>query len=721
MLINYQVVNMNNSLNTFVKILLLTSIFFGICFADTGLPTTEKIPYSVSSAVTNAIPGEFKSPVTATEFQVSKSGSLTPSGSLITKPTLVAQPTLTTTPLQVTSGYATDRIIVRYKTDSGNSMATLPKVMSAANTEAGAFVVSDYSTEGLTGTQVVTVKGASINDAITSYSANPNVLYAEPDYIISLYPNQPVSASDNNPSFSTTSAALVNDPEFSLQWGLKNNANPSADIKAPDAWTITKGSSSVVIAIVDTGVEYTHSDLSGNIWKNTGEIPNNGKDDDRNGYVDDVYGWNFAGKNGNPTDDNGHGTHCAGIIAAVTNNNNGVAGVCWKAQIMPLKFLTASGSGYVSDAISAILYANKMGAHIISNSWGGSQSSQALKDAIDASKAVVVCAAGNSGVNTDSKPQYPSAYSSSNIIAVAATDKNDNLASFSNYGISSVDIAAPGVDIRSTYRGSQFKTISGTSMATPFVSGVAGLVKATNPGMSNSQIKSRILSSVDKLSSLNGKVLSGGRLNAAKSVGYSTTSPTPTRTPTPIQTPVSGNLIASFIASPLAGKSPLKVQFADTSIGKIKTWVWEFGDGGISYQKNPTYYYQNNGVYTVKLRVYADGKSSSITKSRLITVNSYSSTPTPTITPSPTSVPGYLTASFIASPTSGKNPLKVQFLDTSSGYITNWEWTFGDGGISYQKNPAYYFRNKGVYSVKLTVSGGGKSSTYTRSRYVTVT
>jgi subtilisin family serine protease len=261
-----------------------------------------------------------------------------------------------------------------------------------------------------------------------------------------------------------------------------------------------------------------------------------------------------------------------------------------------------------------------MGANVISNSWGGSQYSQALKDAIDASGAVVVCAAGNSGVNTDSKPQYPSAYTSSNIMAVAATDSNDNLASFSNYGVASVDIGAPGVNIRSTYKGGQFKYLTGSSMATPFVSGVAGLVKALYPGMSNSEIKNRILSSVDKLSSLNGKVLSGGRVNAARALGYSTTSPTPTVTPTPAPTQTSGTLTASFLASPLSGKKPLKVQFIDTSNGKPTSWYWNFGDGGISYQKNPVYYFRNKGVYSVRLTIYGGGKTSTIYKSRLITV-----------------------------------------------------------------------------------------------------
>ena len=487
-------------------------------------------------------------------------------------------------------------------------------------------MVEDFSATGLPGTQVVKVSGSSVTDVVNTYNANPNVLYAEPDYLISLPPDQPVRVAETNQLFGIAATSVPNDPEYSLEWGLKNagqspfNGKSGADIKAPQAWSITKGSSSVIIAIVDTGVEYTHPDLAGNIWRNSGEIANNGIDDDKNGYIDDTCGWNFVGKNNKPMDDNGHGTHCAGIIAAVGNNNIGGTGVCWTARIMPLKFLSSTGNGYVSDAISAILYANRMGAHVISNSWGGTQYTQALKDAIDASNAVVACAAGNSGANTDSTPQYPSAYSSNNIIAVAATDCNDKLASFSNYGVSSVDIGAPGVTIRSTYKGGQYKYLSGTSMATPFVSGVAGLVKAANPKMNKAEIKARILSSVDPLSTLSGKVSSGGRLNAAKALG-SSTSGTPTPTLTPIPTPTqSGPLTASFLASPVTGTKPLTVQFIDTSVGKPAAWAWNFGDGSVSYQKNPVNTYKKKGVYSVRLTISGGGKMSTIYKSRYIIV-----------------------------------------------------------------------------------------------------
>jgi len=303
------------------------------------------------------------------------------------------------------------------------------------------------------------------------------------------------------------SSVTPNDPSFSLLYGLHNTGlsggTVDADIDAPEAWGVITGSSSVVVAVIDTGVDYNHPDLAANIWT-----------DPATGY----HGYDYANGDSNPMDDHGHGTHCAGTIGAVGNNGIGIVGVNWNVKIMPLKFLTASGSGYTSNAILAIQYANSHGAHVISNSWGGGGYSQALKDAIDVSSAVVVCAAGNSGINTDTSPHYPSAYTSSNIIAVAATDNRDALASFSNYGLTSVDVAAPGVSIYSTYPGGQYKYMSGTSMATPHVAGVAALVKAAVPTYTAAQIKKAIISGVDMKPGLTGKCVTDGRINVKNGV-----------------------------------------------------------------------------------------------------------------------------------------------------------------------------------------------------------
>ncbi len=416
--------------------------------------------------------------------------------------------------------------------------------------------------------------------------------------------------------------------------------------------------------MVDTGVDYNHPDLAPNIWQNTREIIN-GKDDDGNGYVDDVRGWNFVAKNNDPMDDNGHGTHCAGTIAAVGNNGIGVAGTAWNVKIMPLKFLNEKGSGYISDAISAILYASRNGASVISNSWSGTGYSQSLKDAIDASNAVVICAAGNSGANADIAPQYPAAFTSSNILSIAATDYNDKLASFSNYGAVSVDLAAPGVSIYSTAKSGGYQYLSGTSMATPHVSGVAALLKSQNPSMSASQIRSRIFNSVDVVSSLAGKVASGGRLNAAKALGGAAPTPTPTPVPT-------------FTPTPTPTYTPFPTVTPTSTPTQAPT---------------PT----------------------------LTPTPTFTPYPTTTPTPSPTPTPGLqLNAAFFATPTYGKTPLRVQFIDQSYGNPNRWTWSFGDGSFSYQKNPYHTYLKKGTYSVRLTVSRGGQASTVYKQRLITV-
>ncbi len=554
--------------------------------------------------------------------------------------------------VEVSTEYAPDRLIVRYNPDRPRAESSMMSIQSATNTQAGTSVVKDLSDAGIPGMQVVQVTTNTLDAAMEAYKNSPDVLYVEPDYKISLSPIEKTGKVADVDTMSINSAAYPNDPGYQYLWGLHNTGQApfygmaDADIDAPEAWGITTGSPNVVVAVVDTGVDYNHPDLAANIWQNSGEIIN-GVDDDGNGYIDDVRGWNFVSKNNDPMDDNGHGTHCAGTIAAVGNNGIGVTGTAWNVKIMPLKFLNAQGSGYVSDAISAILYANRKGAAVISNSWSGTGYTQSLKDAIDASSAVVVCAAGNSGANSDIAPQYPAAFTSSNILSVAATDYNDKLASFSNYGPNSVDLAAPGVSIYSTSKSGTYQYLSGTSMATPHVSGVAALIKSQNPSMSATQIRSRIFSSVDTISSLSGKVGSGGRLNAAKALGGSTPTPTPTPTntpyptvtptktptPTPTYTPYptptptvsptpkpGSDLSATFYAAPTYGRAPLRVQFIDQSYGNPNRWTWSFGDGGFSYQKNPYHTYLKKGTFSVRLTVNRGGQASTVYKQRLITV-----------------------------------------------------------------------------------------------------
>lgn len=388
------------------------------------------------------------------------------------------------------TNYKKNELFVKFKY---NSETSYKKNSQMVNRQIGVTVIKEYSE--VKGLQLVRIPAnMSLKDAIAKYKKNSNVIYAEPNY----------AYAENS---------IPDDTYYDYQWGL-------SQVNASEAWNITTGSHKVIIAVIDSGIDLNHPDLKANIWINKGEIPGNRIDDDHNGYIDDVYGWNFISDDNNISDDDGHGTHVAGIIAAAGNNSKGVTGVMWSATIMSLKFLDNEGNGYVDDAVSAVRYATKMGASIISCSWGGSEYSQALKDVIDASSALVVCAAGNrgSGTNDDISPVYPACFTSKNIISVAATDASDVLASFSDYGLNSVDVAAPGTHICSTLPGSQYGYMQGTSMAVPYVTGLAGLIKSIRPDLSALQIKYTILNNVDYISSLAGKILTGGRINALKAL-----------------------------------------------------------------------------------------------------------------------------------------------------------------------------------------------------------
>jgi thermitase len=354
----------------------------------------------------------------------------------------------------------------------------------------------------------------TVSEAVERYDSLPGVEYAEPDF--QLLPAQ----------------STANDPDYPKLYGLNNTGQTGgtsdADIDAPEAWDLTTGSLDTTVAVIDTGVDINHPDLKGNIWTNPDEVAGNGEDDDGNGYVDDVHGWDFY--NNDKTvfdagDGDSHGTHVAGTIAAQGNNSVGVVGVNWQASIMPLKFLGPSG-GYTSDAVEAIDYAVAEGVDVSNNSWGGSGKSLALQDAIaraDAAGHLFVAAAGNGGSDgigddNDTAPSYPASYDNSNIISVAATDKSDALAGFSNFGDLTVDLGAPGVRVLSTLPGNTYGAYSGTSMATPHVTGVAALIQSQSPSLSDAQVKTRILDAAKRVPSLEGKTVTGGRLNAARTL-----------------------------------------------------------------------------------------------------------------------------------------------------------------------------------------------------------
>jgi len=351
-------------------------------------------------------------------------------------------------------------------------------------------------------------RGQSTEALLRAYSRRPEVEYAEPNGIV-------------HATLSPT------DPLYPNLWGM-------VTIDAPLAWDLQTGSPSIVIADIDSGVDYTHEDLAANMWTNPGEIAGNGIDDDGNGYVDDVRGWDFANDDNDPMDDHGHGTHTSGTIAAVANNGLGVAGVMWEAKIMPLKFLGASGSGTFEDGAEAILYAVQMGAPISSNSWGCSPSpgcySQVVEDAIavaDQAGMLFVVAAGNDGRDNETITSYPCDSTQANVVCVAATDQSDLLADFSNWGVTEVDLGAPGVGVQSTVPAvgnaccsdpSGYLYLNGTSMATPHVSGTAGLLLSEYGSLPPEQLKDLLLTSVDPVASLVGITVTEGRLNAGSAL-----------------------------------------------------------------------------------------------------------------------------------------------------------------------------------------------------------
>jgi subtilisin family serine protease len=368
--------------------------------------------------------------------------------------------------------------------------------------------------------------GRPAAEVAAQYAALPEVEYAEANDIIRAEPRKSGSIRDHFlPSFD----GGPNDPFLAEQWGLVNTGQregkQGADVAALSAWSKTRGSAEVVVAVLDSGVDYTHEDLAGNMWHRPDYLDL--YFDDELGQIDDYDGFSALNSDRDPMDENGHGTHCAGIVGAEGDNKLGVTGVNWHVQIMPLKFMGKGGFGSTKDAIEAINYViqrkrDGVPVRVISASWGSRQRSRALEDVIRRAGdegILFVAAAGNDGKDADRFPHFPSGYKLPNVTSVAALDRLDRLTSFSNYGAKGVHLAAPGKEILSTWLRNEYQELSGTSMATPFVAGVAGLVLSNEPNLSVKELRERLLGSVDKLDTLQGKVVSGGRLNAARAVG----------------------------------------------------------------------------------------------------------------------------------------------------------------------------------------------------------
>ena len=375
-----------------------------------------------------------------------------------------------------------------------NAMNARQQAMAKVNAEEKRIFASGF--------ELWRVSSESTINAINSLKNNPFIKCVEPDYIY-------------------FSEIIPDDPFFSNMWGLHNTGQSGgiidADIDAPEAWEIARGCSTVIVGIVDSGIDYAHPDLRENIWINAGEIENNGIDDDLNGYVDDARGYDFDAGANDPMDAGVHGTHVAGIIGAKTNNLLGTSGIAWDVRLMPLKFMDEDGRGAASDAIAAIEYAIKMGAQILNLSWGGTAFSEALYETLasaDSAGLLIVASAGNAGTDNDDIPHSPSSYDLKNLIAVTAADDSDHLPAFANWGVESVDLAAPGVSILSTAPSEQYGYMSGSSMAVPHVSGAGVLLWSMFPELTASEVKRKLLASVDQKQSLIGTSQTAGRLNA---------------------------------------------------------------------------------------------------------------------------------------------------------------------------------------------------------------
>ncbi|MBZ5623759.1 MAG: S8 family serine peptidase, partial [Acidobacteriia bacterium] len=409
--------------------------------------------------------------------------------------------------------YAPGRVILRFR-------AGVPVAAQAAtHSRVGATVLRRFHV--VPGLQIIQLPaGWSVEEALYRYRNDPNIVYAEPDTVLHVLETVP------------------NDPSFSSLWAMKNTGQSGGkidvDIDATDAWTLSTGSNSVYVGVIDTGMDYNHPDLSNNIYSSASDCNLNGVDDDGDGYVDDCHGIDTVNHDSDPMDDHDHGSHVSGIIGATGNNAVGVVGVNWRVTIIPCKSLDWSGSGLTSAAIECLDWFATLkdhGLNIIAtnNSWGGGGSSQAVADAIEATMQrgiLFIVAAGNGGSdsvgdNNDIVPTFPANYSLPNVIAVAATDRNDLFGSFSNFGRHTVHVGAPGVSILSTVRNNSYAAFSGTSMAAPHVAGAAALLKAQNPSLDWRAIKNLLLSSAEPVVALSGKTITGGRLNVYSAMSCS--------------------------------------------------------------------------------------------------------------------------------------------------------------------------------------------------------
>ncbi len=394
--------------------------------------------------------------------------------------------------------FVKDELLVKFKTGTSNDAAL------QINRRAASQIIENFVDLGWQ--RVKLSEGLSVAEAVAFYKTFAEVEAVQPNFYYQL-------------------AVTPNDTRFAELYGMTK-------ISAPAAWDTVTGSSSVIVAVIDTGIKYTHEDLAGNIWTNSGETPDNGIDDDGNGFIDDFYGYDFRFNDADPLDEHGHGTHVAGTIGAVGNNSLGVTGVNWNVRLMAIKIYSATGTDTTSAMlINAYNYVRLMkergeNIRVSNNSYGGCNEAcdydQATKDALDAmgeAGILNVFAAGNTNRNTDTNPFYPGSYTSPSVLNVASSTSTDARSSFSNYGATTVDLAAPGTGILSTtITASNYGNSSGTSMASPHAAGAAALLSSHNPTLSNASLKATLMNTVDALANWSGVVKTGGRLNVANAL-----------------------------------------------------------------------------------------------------------------------------------------------------------------------------------------------------------
>lgn len=387
--------------------------------------------------------------------------------------------------------------------------------------------------------------GVTMEEALQNLRSRPDVEFAEPNYLrykLEIVPN---------------------DPYYGEQWALEKMGMPLA-------WEASTGSEGILLGVVDSGVDFRHEDLAGKIWKNPGEVCGNGWDDDHDGFVDDCYGVNVITGRGDPMDDDGHGTHLAGTAAAIGNNGRGMAGVDWHTTILPIKFL-GEGGGNVADFLEAVAFAKARGVRVMNMSFGAYSYSEAEKQAIaGAPNILFVAAAGNERYDNDFHPLYPASYDLPNLISVASSNKSDRLSVFSNYGIQTVHVAAPGENILGTLPGNDYDNLTGTSMSTALVSGLAALVFSKFPYASPDQVKARILRTADRSDAFQ-TILTQGRINAYRALNEQVSGPYVFRV-IPQRERVGAPVI---LRGSGFGRAQGTVVFAGNVAGRIVSWTDE--------------------------------------------------------------------------------------------------------------------------------------------------